>query len=109
MTLRQAQAKFSWKLAWLIIWAYCNGYEITLAESYESPDEVNPEHLRSGQHPKRLAADLNLFKNGAYLNTSEHHFPLGLYWKSLSEPGIKCRWGGDFSKPDGNHYELIQE
>jgi hypothetical protein len=27
--------------------------------------------------------------------------PLGDYWKTL-DPA--CCWGGDFSKPDGNHF-----
>jgi hypothetical protein len=51
----------------------------------------------------RLAVDLNLFKNGQFLTDSEAHRPLGDYWKSLHPD---CCWGGDFSKPDGNHYSM---
>lgn len=108
MTLGQAQKKFTYKIALLILCAYAYGYELTFGEVYESPDESNPEHLRTGQHPKRLAADLNLFKNGIYLTQTEDYQALGVFWKMLSEPGLQCRWGGDFKKLDGNHFEAMQ-
>jgi len=60
-------------------------------------------------HELGLAADINLFKDGMYLTTSDHHKPLGEHWKSLHP---LCSWGGDFkdkkgnSKPDGNHYSI---
>lgn len=55
-------------------------------------------------HELGLAVDLNLFKDGKFLDSSADHRPLGEYWKSLHP---LARWGGDFKpSPDGNHYSL---
>lgn len=55
-------------------------------------------------HSVGLAVDLNLFKDGVYLTTSESHAPLGAFWKTLHP---LARWGGDFKpRPDGNHYSF---
>lgn len=50
-------------------------------------------------HPDKLAIDLNLFKDGHYLSSTEAHRPLGEWWESIGGT-----WGGRFN--DGNHYSL---
>ena len=50
-------------------------------------------------HKDKLALDLNLFKDGRYLASTEDHEPLGLFWESIGGS-----WGGRFD--DGNHYSL---
>ena len=45
----------------------------------------------------------NLFKDGKFLTSSEDHRTLGEFWKTLHPD---CCWGGDFSRPDGNHYSM---
>ena len=110
MTLQQAQAKFTRKIALLILWADSKNYDLTFGEAYESPDEANPEHLKTGQHPKRLAIDLNLFIAGQYRKDTEAYAELGAFWILLSEPGLLCRWGGTFSNvKDGGHFECVQK
>ena len=47
-------------------------------------------------HRSRLAIDLNLFRDGKYLTSSEDHRVLGEWWESVG--GM---WGGS---EDGNHY-----
>ena len=59
-------------------------------------------------HKLRLAVDLNLFSldssgNATYLTKSSDHAPFGDFWKTLHE---NARWGGDFRRPDGNHYSF---
>lgn len=55
-------------------------------------------------HSVGLAVDLNLFRDGIYLSSSEDHAKLGAYWKTLHP---LARWGGDFRpRPDGNHYSF---
>lgn len=107
-TLRQKQSRFAKMVGWLIQYAYEQGYEITLGDAYRSPG-CAALYVKMGKgiinslHTQRLAIDLNLFLDGEYLTASEDHRVLGEYWKSLAPD---CRWGGDFDKPDGNHYSI---
>ena len=107
-TLRQKQSRFVWLVGKLIEWSYAQGYELTFAEAYRTPEQAQlnaktGKGIANSLHTQRLAIDLNLFRSGVYLLTSEDHKPLGEYWESLGED---CKWGGRFSRPDGNHYEI---
>ena len=109
MTLGQKQREFTLMLAGLITWAYEQGYELTFGEVYRTPEQAswNAAHgtgIANSLHTKRLAADLNLFKDGKYLTASEDYSPLGEKWESMGGS-----WGGRFSKPDGNHFSLEHE
>lgn len=112
MTLGQKQRLFTKLVAQLIQYAYAQGYELTLGDAYRDPrvhGDVGVKKSYSSAnsvHKQRLAIDLNLFKDGQYLTTTEAHKPLGQFWKSLHPD---CRWGGDFSTPDGNHYSMMHE
>ena len=112
MTLGQKQRLFTKLVAQLIQYAYAQGYELTLGDAYRDPrvhGDVGVKKSYSSAnsvHKQRLAIDLNLFKDGQYLTTTEAHKPLGQFWKSLHP---LCRWGGDFSTPDGNHYSMTHE
>jgi hypothetical protein len=82
------------------------GYEVTLGEAYRSPEQAarnaaQGTGIRNSLHILRLAVDLNLFRDGVFLSSTEDHRPLGEYWESVGGS-----WGGRFSKPDGNHYSL---
>jgi hypothetical protein len=57
--------------------------------------------IKNSLHGDRLAVDVNLFKDGKWLQKTEDHKPLGEYWESLHP---LCRWGGRFN--DGNHYSI---
>lgn len=94
--LLEKQFKFSKMLAELILWAYGQGYEITMGDVW-----ARNWHTVDSFHYKRLAADLNLFRDGKWLDKTEDHAPLGHYWESLGGT-----WGGRFKRPDGNHYSL---
>ena len=117
MTLGEKQRIFTRLVGILIEWAYRNGYEITLGEAYRTPEQaaLNAKKgtgIANSLHTQRLAIDLNLFKNGVYLTDSEDYKQLGVIWKSMSESGFKCCWGGGFRdakgnpKPDGNHFSI---
>lgn len=92
MSRRQKQSDFARKVALLILFAYEQGYEITLGDAW-----AKTGHKDGSFHYKRLAIDLNLFRGGEWLKETEDHEPLGLYWESLGGS-----WGGRFR--DGNHY-----
>ncbi len=107
MKLSDHQWEFIKDVARLIGWADSNGYKLTGAELYRTPEQaaLNAKKgtgIADSLHTKRLAVDFNLFIDGKYQTDSMAHKPLGDYWKSLSPLN---RWGGDFSRPDGNHYE----
>ena len=100
MTLRQKQSKFCHMLALLILHSEQLGYELTMSRGYasEAANEADGGHPKSN-HLNRLAIDLNLFKDGTFLSSTESHKPLGVYWESIGGT-----WGGRFN--DGNHYSL---
>lgn len=100
MTLVDKQHKFAMMVARLLLTAESMGYQVSLGDAYRDP--------RSGYghdeslHGKRLAIDLNLFKHGKYLTSTDDHLALGEYWESIGG-----HWGGRFD--DGNHYSLPHE
>lgn len=94
MTLRQKQSKFIRMVALLIQFAYQQGYELTFGDAW-----AHDGHKDNSFHYKRLAIDLNLFKNGHYLKSSNDHIELGTFWESIGGS-----WGGLWD--DGNHYSL---
>lgn len=97
MTLGQKQRKLTRMIAELILWAYEQGYEISLGHALRCQDCRTG--AKNSLHKMRLAVDLNLFKNGQYLTSTEDHLPLGKKWESMGGT-----WGGRFN--DGNHYSL---
>ena len=96
MGLRKQQSKFVLLVAHLILYAHNEGYELTFGDAW-----AHDGHMDDSLHYSRLAIDLNLFKDGAYLSDTEDHRFLGEYWESLDPD---CGWGGRFN--DGNHYEM---
>jgi len=97
MSLGSKQRQFTLMVADLISHAYGLGYELTFGDAYRDP-RTTYGHAKS-LHRKRLAVDLNLFKDGEYLTSTEDHEPIGEYWESIGGS-----WGGRFQ--DGNHYSL---
>jgi hypothetical protein len=105
MKLGDKQRQFTKMIAELILWAYEQGYEITVGDAYRDPRVFGDTSERRGygrqrsNHKVRLAIDLNLFKDGKFLTQTEDHLPLGEQWESMGGA-----WGGRFN--DGNHYSL---
>ena len=125
MSLRKQQSEFAEAIGKLIKYIYSFGYEVTfgdfqarnvnsLIDYLESTRPYLPDnmllhldnyintlkkmrHSKHSRHYERLAADLNLFKDGWYLTTTEDHKIFGEYWESIGGT-----WGGRWN--DGNHY-----
>jgi hypothetical protein len=108
MSLRKKQSKFAKMVGELLLKAYEMGFEVTLGDAYRDPRLHGAVGEKKGYgHPKschkiRLAIDLNLFKDGVFLITTEGHRPLGEWWESIGGT-----WGGRFN--DANHYSLEHE
>jgi len=95
----------------LILYCITIGYEVTLGETYR-PEETallyaaQGKGIRNSLHQMKLAADLNLFKDGHFLTDSDAYHDAGEWWESLSTDDYECCWGGRFQKPDGNHFSI---
>lgn len=111
MTLSDKQQKFTRLVGLLISWCNARGYGLTFGEAYRTPEQAalnakTGKGIANSLHRIRLAVDFNLFIDGKYQTDSMAYKPLGDYWKKLDP---ECRWGGDFRKPDGNHFSLENE
>lgn len=108
MTLRERQVAFAKLLPRLIDKAFELGFEVTLGDAYRDPRLHGAVGVKLGYghskscHKLRLAVDLNLFKGGKFLETTEDHRPLGEWWESVGGT-----WGGRFN--DANHYSFEWE
>lgn len=110
-TLRQKRCRFTRDLAALINHAIFLGYEVAINEAYRPPAmaRINADlgkGTMNSLHIDGLAADLNLYKDGKYLDKTEDHRALGEWWEML---GKDYRWGGRFKRPDGNHYSITPD
>lgn len=104
ISLRQKQSEFALMVARLINKASEMGFEVTLGEAYRTPEQAAVYAKmgvgsRNSFHCQRLAIDINLFKDGLFLNDTAAHEPLGTWWESIGGT-----WGGRFKRKDGNHY-----
>lgn len=62
-------------------------------------------HLSEGAHYMGTGADWQLFVDGEWISATDHPAwqQAGAKWRAMDP---LCRWGGDFTKPDGNHISL---
>jgi hypothetical protein len=97
MKLNKHQFKFSSMVPLLILYIYQQGYTISIGDVY-----AKSGHKRGSNHYKKLAIDINLFKDGKYLRSTDAHAGFGFFWETLHPLN---RWGGRFK--DGNHYEYV--
>ena len=109
-TLGQKQRRFAKMVPRLIDKAHELGYEVTLGDAFRDPRAFGALGVKMSYgavfscHKVRLAIDLNLYRDGAYLTSTEDHRKLGEWWESLAPD--HC-WGGRFE--DGNHYSITHE
>lgn len=107
--LVQRQADFAQAVATLLAFANERGLTITLGEA-ERPVVLAQIYdwagrgIRNSQHLNRLAIDLQLYVGGVYQTGSSAYAALGEQWLRMD---TRARWGGDFPRPDGNHFEFI--
>lgn len=108
MKLFEQQAAFAKDVAKLINWINEVGMFCTLGEAMRSAEQAEiyakeGKGIKDSLHCKRLAIDLNLFDfQGKYITDTKEYEEFGIYWESLNPLN---RWGGRFTRPDGNHFE----
>ena len=111
MTLHETQVLFARLLPKLIQWCFDNGYDVVVLEVKRAQAEADQNAAQGigivhSLHILSLAVDLALFKDGVYLQETADYKPVGDFWKSLDP---LCCWGGDFTKPDGDHFSVTYQ
>lgn len=107
MTLGEQQQLFMRLLPGLINKAHQLGFEIRAGDLFRDPRVHGNFGTRKGYgrsrscHKLKIAIDLNLFKNGKFMQKTADHKELGQWWETQH---ALCKWGGRFN--DGNHYSL---
>ena len=107
MTLGEKQELFMRLVPRLIDKAHELGFEVRGGDLFRDPRAHGAFKVKKSYsnaqscHKLKLAIDLNLFKDGKFLQETSDHQELGEWWEKQHE---LCRWGGRFS--DGNHYSL---
>lgn len=109
MSLRERQSLFAFNFHKLIEFIYSQGFEISFGEFYRPPEmqkiyfNTGRSKTMDGLHPKRLAGDLNFFKNGVMLFQDPKNYiadatfikPIGEFWMSLNTDNV---WGSDWNR-----------
>ena len=98
------QMQMSRRLCDLLQWIHANGFECTLGEAHRTAEQAaiyaaDGRGINESLHRERLAIDLNIFKDGRWITSSDELKPVGLYWESIGGA-----WGGRFG--DGNHFSF---
>lgn len=109
MSLVQEQAAFLLDAGKLVAYATEQGFVVTGGELWRTPEQQQV-YVKTGRsktmksnHLRRLAIDLNFFREGRLVATKAELAGLGSYWESLNPAN---RWGGNFkSLVDTPHFE----
>ncbi len=109
MGLNVKQARFTQKIAQLIVWATEHGYVLIAAELYRTPAQaaINAEKgvgIKNSVHTKKLALDMFLMIDGKISWDTEVYRPIGEKWKTMDDD---ARWGGDFRRRDAVHFSFV--
>jgi len=109
MSLSEEQAAFLLDACELVQYATAKGFKVTGGELFRTAEQ-QAIYVKTGRsktlnsnHLKRLAIDLNFFKDGQIIWDKGILAPLGAYWETLNPNN---RWGGKFkSLVDCPHFE----
>lgn len=110
MSLSRKQAQFTANFAKLVEWVnsqpdtYCVIGEVMRPEQMAALYAQMGVGIKDSYHLLKMAGDLLIFVNGVWRTESEDYRTAGEHWKSLHPLN---RWGGDFTRPDGNHFEMM--
>jgi hypothetical protein len=109
VSLVQEQAAFLLDVANLIQKATTLGWTVTGGELYRTAEQqqiyvkTGRSKTMNSNHLKRMAIDLNFFKDGKLIYDIAALKPIGTYWETLNP---KNSWGGNWTSfKDVPHFE----
>ena len=109
MRLVTEQDAFLSDFALLVQEAHKLGFEVTAGELLRTKEQqqiyfaTGKSKTMDSKHLRKLAGDLNFFKDRELVGTRAEMLPLGEFWESLHPAN---RWGGNFHGFfDGGHFE----
>jgi hypothetical protein len=105
MSLSKEQCNFARDISMLIVQINLKGYDVTFGEALRTQEQADlyakeGKGIHDSLHCKKLAIDLNLFKDDAYITDYKEYEQFGKYWESLDPLN---RWGGYFVSKYGGH------
>ena len=113
MSLNAKQARFTYKIAKLIVLANEElGLQVIGKELYRTPEQaaLNEQKgvgIKNSVHIESLALDLYIYKEGELLWSGDEYKQLADAWKGMDPD---ARWGGDFlHRKDVYHYSFEHE
>jgi hypothetical protein len=107
MRLKEKRWIFTLNIAKLIIFINEQpGYRCALDEVKRTPEQAaiyakQGIGVNNSKHCEGLAADIIIYKDGAWLKKSEEYEFAGMYWLALHPDNT---WGG--AGNDGNHFSM---
>lgn len=110
MSLNKKQARFTYKMAQLIVWAKEEmGIDVFGEELWRTPEmaEIYAERgtgIKNSVHRKKLALDIKILRDGKLIWDGDEYRILGEKWESMDED---ARWGGRMRRRDIYHYSFI--
>jgi len=109
MSMVDEQNEFLKDVCSLITKAQDMGFQVSGGELFRTAEQQaiyvqkGLSKTQNSNHLRRLAIDLNFFKDGKQVQTKADIQPLGNFWQSLDP---KNRWGGNFTTIlDVPHFE----
>lgn len=109
MRMVTEQNAFLTDFALLILEAQKRGFEVSAGELLRTPEQqkiyfdTGRSKTLDSNHLKKLAGDLNFFKDGKWIQSKAELQGLGDFWEALNPLN---RWGGNFrSFTDCPHFE----
>ena len=112
MSLNAKQARFTYKIARLIVWANENlGVELIGSELFRTKEqaEIYAEAgtgIKNSVHRLKLALDMYAYMNGKIKWEGPVYDALGAKWKSMDPD---ARWGGDMRRRDVYHFSFYHK
>jgi hypothetical protein len=81
----------------------CEINEVVRTQAQAQANAASGAGIANSLHLLGLAVDLLMFVEGEYSTKLEDYRAAGEFWKTLDP---LCCWGGDFSKPDADHFSI---